>query len=141
MKSSAFPGRTAPGFSAIDQIGDGGHHVLAVVDEEQDITFGEPVRERLFVRLATRSRQPELRGDFGRNELRGPHRAEPDDGHAVRKVRGACCRDEDTPSFPKGTYALELELDAGNPLEVDVCIPCTKRRPFRDDPRGAFSGE
>jgi hypothetical protein len=40
----------------VDEIGDGGHHVLAVVDHEQDIAFGEPVGERVFVGLPTRPR-------------------------------------------------------------------------------------
>ena len=60
--------------------------MLAVVDHEEHIAFGEPGGERIFVRLATRPRQPELDGHFGRDELGGPHGGEPDDGHAVGKV-------------------------------------------------------
>ena len=69
-----------------DEIGDGGHDVLAVVDHEQHIAFGEPASERVLVGLATRPRQPELDGHLGRNEIRRPQRAEPNDGHAAGKV-------------------------------------------------------
>ena len=68
------------------EIGDGGHDVLAVVDHQQHIAFGEPARERVFVGLPTRPRQPELDGHLGRNEIGRPQRAEPNDGHAAGKV-------------------------------------------------------
>ena len=68
------------------EIGDGGHDVLAVVDHEQHIAFGEPARERVLVGLPTRPRQPELDGHLGRDEICRPQRAEPNDGHAAREV-------------------------------------------------------
>ena len=35
------------------EVGHGGHHVLAVVEHEQDVTFGQPVGQRILVGLAT----------------------------------------------------------------------------------------
>jgi hypothetical protein len=40
-----------PSGEAIHEIGHGGHHVLAVVEHEQDITFGQPAGERILVGL------------------------------------------------------------------------------------------
>jgi hypothetical protein len=68
------------------EIGDGGQHVLAVVDHQEHIAFGQPAGERIVVGLPTRPRQPELGGHLGRNEICGPQRAEPNDGHAAGKV-------------------------------------------------------
>ena len=70
----------------VDEIGDGGDHVLAVVDHEQHVALGEPARERILVGLPTRPRQPELGGHLGRDEIGRPQRAEPNDGHAAGKV-------------------------------------------------------
>lgn len=69
-----------------EEIGDGGHDVLAVVDHEEHIAFGQPAGERILVGLPTQPRQPELGGHLGRNEICRPQRAEPNDGHAAGKV-------------------------------------------------------
>ena len=42
---------THPGGQALDEIGHGGHHVLAVVQHEQDVTLGQPLGERALVGL------------------------------------------------------------------------------------------
>ena len=57
-----------------------------LLPDEQHITFGEPARERVFVGLPTRPREPELGGHLGGNEICRPQRAEPNDRHAARKV-------------------------------------------------------
>ena len=36
---------------ALDEVGHGGHHVLTVVEHDQDIAFGQPVGERILVGL------------------------------------------------------------------------------------------
>ncbi len=41
-----------PPEEAVDEIGDGGHNVLAVVEHYQDISVGKPLGERVLVRAA-----------------------------------------------------------------------------------------
>ena len=40
-----------PSGEVFDEVGHGGHDVLAVVEHEQDITFGQPLGERILVGL------------------------------------------------------------------------------------------
>ena len=70
----------------VDEISNRGYDVLAVVDHEQHIAFGQPAGERIFVGLPARPRQSELNRHLGRNEIGRPQRAEPNDGHAAGKL-------------------------------------------------------
>ena len=51
--------------------------MLAVVDHEQHIAFGQPTGERIFGELPARPRQSELNRHLGRNEIGRPQRAQP----------------------------------------------------------------
>jgi hypothetical protein len=58
-----------PGGEALDEIGHRGRHVLAVVEHDQDIAFGQPVGERILIGLTDRPRHPHLRGHLSSDVL------------------------------------------------------------------------
>jgi len=70
------------------EIGDGRHHVLAIVDHKERDALGKPARERVGVGLAAQPRQPELGRHLSRDEIDRTQRAQPNDGHSAWKIHG-----------------------------------------------------
>ena len=59
-----------PSEEILDELGRRRHHMLAVVEHEQQVTVRQPSGQRLHVRFAAGSLQPDLRGHLAGDDVR-----------------------------------------------------------------------
>ena len=104
-----------PRRETLDEIGHGRRHVLAVVEHQQDISFSEPVAERILEGLTPRPRQSDLGGHLAADVVSRLQRREPDHEHAVGELRLGLRRDRERDRrlpTPPGPVTVVKGVDA-----------------------------
>lgn len=102
--------------------------MLAVVDHEEHIAVGQPVGERILVRLSTRPRQPELRRYFGGDEVRGPERAEPPPGKSREQAAATVIASAVLPTPPgPSSVVTGAEVTLSLTSRISLSLPTSRR--------------